>query len=833
MAYNKKEVLQANTEAIRVVLRLEKERREATEAEKSILRDYQGFGGLKCVLNRTDNPDDIRYWSKSEQHLFEPTQRLKQMIYRDAVDANTAKRYWESIKASVLTSFYTDTRIVSAISDALAFTNLQIRRCLDPSMGMGAFAEIFARQAGVVDAMEKDLLTARISQALHPYGKGNIFVRNEPFEAIGELENKDKYDLITSNIPFGDFMVYDREYSRGKDTLKRESTRAIHNYFFVKGLDCIKEGGLLAFITSQGVLDSPRNEAIRRYLMQNSRLISALRLPSGMFSDNAGTDVGSDLIILQKQTGKEISEGIEQQFVETVSVPKEEGSSVVFKHNSLFVGDWKDISHRTIATERILGTDPYGRPAWEYRFTGGIEELAESLRTQLSLEMGQRIDRKLYETGIPMTEVEREAEAEKLLRKLGITISREEDTEKTKTEDKGINDAYNLMPDSIRKQLPKLYSTEKELIGDKVAYARYFFPMGAYTAYLLEYDPKSRIGFGAVTMGYGWELGNMSLNEMEGVKVRGLGIERDLYFSPKKLHEIAELEEIVRGQYTKEEVVAEEIKEEVVTKIETEDKVKETATITSENDTQIMEDTVSSGETTPLQPSSSESDPQQFVSEQPSITVEPAPEGVPTLTLHHQYEQEPQEIRTDIEAPRKMNGQTIFFDDDHHPVVDNNMEDIGQPEQLSLFAPEEYSLWTREVTRVNNEIKDNSGTSQAHRPITKTAPQKSSEFKMQKAATIPQRRTRGSRKAASSSSREPSLFDFMNEAEERKPKPIAEVRKEFDASPRPFLSSPDSHLRDGSIVVQKGQVGFLSDLKRHPTFNPMDLPYAQLSRLKA
>ena len=92
MAYNKKEVLQANTEAIRVVLRLEKERREATEAEKALLRGYQGFGGLKCVLNRTDNPDDIRYWSASEQHLFEPTQRLKQMIYRETVDANTAKR---------------------------------------------------------------------------------------------------------------------------------------------------------------------------------------------------------------------------------------------------------------------------------------------------------------------------------------------------------------------------------------------------------------------------------------------------------------------------------------------------------------------------------------------------------------------------------------------------------------------------------------------------------------------------------------------------------------------------------------------------------------------
>ena len=129
-------------------MRLEKERREATETEKSILRNYQGFGGLKCVLNRTDNPDDIRYWSKSEQNLFEPTQQLKQMIYREAVDANTAKRYWEGIKASVLTSFYTDTRIVSAISDALASTNLQVRRCLDPSMGMGAFARDLCKASG-------------------------------------------------------------------------------------------------------------------------------------------------------------------------------------------------------------------------------------------------------------------------------------------------------------------------------------------------------------------------------------------------------------------------------------------------------------------------------------------------------------------------------------------------------------------------------------------------------------------------------------------------------------------------------------------------------------
>ena len=817
MAYNKKAVLEGNTEAIRVILRLEKERREATEAEKVLLRGYQGFGGLKCVLNRCDNPDDLRYWSASEQNLFAPTQRLKQMIYRDAVDANTAKRYWESIKASVLTSFYTDPRIVSAIAEALSAADVQVRRCLDPSAGMGAFTETFAKSAGMVDAMEKDLLTARITQALHPYGKDNIFVRQEPFEAIGELEEKDKYDLITSNIPFGDFMVYDRSYSKGENILKRESTRTIHNYFFVKGLDTIKEGGLLAFITSQGVLDSPKNEAIRRYLLQNSRLISAIRLPSGMFSENAGTDVGSDLIVLQKQSGKEIGEGIEQQFVQTASVPKGDGFSIAFNHNSLFEGEWKDISHRTIATERTMGTDPYGKPAWEYTFDGSIEDMADSLCTQLSLEVEQRFDRKLYETGIPMTEEEWQVHVDKMVQKVQGGLKTEqppllqeskdkEEKKEDKEDEKEEENAYNLMPDSTKKQLPKLYATEKQLIGDRTAYARYFFPMGAYTAYMLEYDPKERIGFGAVTMGYGWELGYMSLKEMEEVKIHGLGIERDLYFKPTKLHEIAELEEIVRGQYTKEPII-EEIKDESRQEVQ--------KPVQEDNQPQAMveqvEEVLKVEEAAPVLHTEPE--------------TEPAPEGVPVITLQRQYEQESREIRTDVEAPREMNGQTVFFDEDHHPIMDSTIETEAM-EQF-LFAPEEYSLWTQDVARVNNEIKE----AAQQKKVSDNQPLSAS--RQPKPARSTPSSSRRSKKTASAPVREPSLFDFMEEAEPRKPQPIAEVKKEFDASPRPFLSSPDSHLRDGSIVVQNGQVGFLSDLKRHPTFNPMDLPFAQLSRLKA
>ena len=782
MAYNKKTVLAANAEAIRVVLRLEKEHRMATEAEKRILRGYQGFGGLKCVLSRTDTPADIRYWSKSEQELFAPTQQLKQMIYREAVDAHTAKRYWESIKASVLTSFYTDRRIVSAISDALATSGVTLKRCLDPSSGMGAFAETFAKHVGLVDALEKDLLTARISQALHPYGEGNIFVRNEPFEAIAPLEETEKYDLVTSNIPFGDFMVYDREYSRGNDLFKKESTRAIHNYFFVKGLDCTREGGLIAFITSQGVLDAALNEPIRRYLMQNSRLISAIRLPSGMFSEQAGTEVGSDLIVLQRQSGKEIGEELEKQFVQTVAVPKGDGFSMAFNHNSLFEGSWNDVASRTIATSRELGRDPYGKPTWKYRFEGTMEDMAESLRIQLTQDVTARFDRKLYETGIAMREEERQNEDEKQLRKLGVTVGLP-GVEPKVDEEQETDNAYDLMPDSIKSQLPKLYDTEKQLIGDRTAYVRYFFPLGAYTAYLLEYNPEERLGFGAVTMGYGWELGYISLDEMKEVKIHGLGIERDLHFSPTALHKIAELEEFVQGRYSKEVVQTETQTEDVVDKSPSEG-----TSINSIEKNELVEPT------------------QQ---EQASSMLEPAPEGVPALTLQHQYEAD---IRTDLEAPREMGGQMVYFDDDHHPVMDTT--DVGLEKAGYLFAPEEYELWTQEVARVNKEIKE------VNKQQTVSKPKQSSV-----------KRPRARRSTKLSSIEQPSLFDFAEV--EREVQPVTEVKKSFDASPRPFLSLPDSHLRDGSIVLQNGQVGYLSNLKRQPTFHPMDLPYERLTKLKA
>lgn len=194
-----------------------------------------------------------------------------------------------------------------------------------------------------------------------------------------------------------------------------------------------------------------------------------------------------------------------------------------------------------------MGSDPYGKLTWVYKHDGGVMGIANDIREQLTIDMGKRFDRSLYETGVPRQKQE----------------VKQEEREVVQAEE--VENAYDLMPKALQKQLPKLYATEKtKLLGDKVAYGRYFFPMGAYTAYILEYDPKEELGFGLTTMGYGWELGYMSLKEMREVKVMGLGIERDLYFEPKQLHQIEELKEYIGEQYTHKQEIVEVVPEEVV-----------------------------------------------------------------------------------------------------------------------------------------------------------------------------------------------------------------------------------------------------------------------------
>ena len=383
MAFNRKQRLRDNIEAIRTAFILDRERRTATAEEQAILRKYCGFGGLKCILNPAKELTDAVHWAKSDLELFAPPVELHRLVRENSKDDTEYKRYVDAMKQSVLTAFYTPQEITGTIADVLHEHGIRPDRVLEPSAGVGAFVDAVLENKPDADIMafEKDLMTGKILGHLHPDQK----VRVQGFEKI-EKPFTDYFDLAISNIPFGDVAVFDPEFTGSQDPARRSAQKAIHNYFFLKSLDAVREGGIVAFITSQGVLDAPSNAPIREYMMRNANLVGVARLPNNLFTDNAGTEVGSDLIILQKNSGKKRELYYnEKLFMQTEQTPI--GTSV-----NGYVWSISSLSN----TDLIRGTDPYGKPAYQLLHRGGIGQMAEDLREHLDIELHQ-FDKELYE----------------------------------------------------------------------------------------------------------------------------------------------------------------------------------------------------------------------------------------------------------------------------------------------------------------------------------------------------------------------------------------------------------------------------------------------------
>ncbi len=386
MAYNRLQTMRDNIEAIRLAFRLGVAGRTAQSAEeRDILRKYAGFGGLKCILNDADELVDAAKWSKSDIELFAPTVELRRLIHDYSHNDREFKDYMDSLKASVLTAFYTDNRIVDAISESLKYSGVEIKSFLEPSAGQGAFIDSFLRNdkypGAEVLAYEKDLLTGKILSALHP----SILTRIEGFEKI-ERDFNGYFDVAASNVPFGDFAVADPAYAVSKEIAYRQATKTIHNYFFLKAIDQVREGGLVAFIASQGVMNAA-SPFVRMELVKRADLVAALRLPNNTFSENAGTDAGSDLIILQKHTGKKALSADEEFFIQSVV---DRGTKV--PGNKFFHA----FPQNVICTDAKVGTDQYGKPAIVYHHDGGVDGIAGDLRKALDETLHLRLNLELY-----------------------------------------------------------------------------------------------------------------------------------------------------------------------------------------------------------------------------------------------------------------------------------------------------------------------------------------------------------------------------------------------------------------------------------------------------
>ena len=387
MAYNKLQTMRDNINAIRCAFQIGVEKRAPDPIERVVLSRYSGFGGLKCILNDANELADAAKWSKSDIELFAPTVELRRIIHDYSLNDKEFNRYMESLKASVLTAFYTPQSVVDAVSDALKYFGVEIRRFLEPSAGQGAFIDSFLRNdrypGAEVLAYEKDLLTGKILSALHP----SILTRIEGFEKI-DSDFNGYFDVAASNVPFGDFAVADPVYATSKEIGYRQAAKSLHNYFFLKGLDQVREGGLIAFITSQGVMNAA-SPFIRMELVKQADLVAALRLPNNTFSDNAGTDVGSDLIIFQKHTGKKSLSADEEFFIQSVI---DRGTKV--PGNKFF----QAFPQNVICTDAKVGTDQYGKPAIVYHHDGGMDGIAEDLRKALDESLHLRLNLELYNT---------------------------------------------------------------------------------------------------------------------------------------------------------------------------------------------------------------------------------------------------------------------------------------------------------------------------------------------------------------------------------------------------------------------------------------------------
>ena len=257
---------QRNMEAIHLLHRLEAGQRMATPQEQSVLSRYVGWGGLADA--------------------FDPEKAAWAREYRELSAALTPQEY-EAARASTLNAHYTSPVVIRAMYDAVAQMGFTGGNILEPSMGVGNFFGLLpeSMQDSRLYGVELDSITGRIARQLYP--KADITVAG--FETT---DRRDFFDLAIGNVPFGNYKVNDRAYNK--------LGFSIHNYFFAKTLDQVRPGGVIAFVTSRYTMDQQSPE-VRQYIAQRAELLGAIRLPNNAFRANAGTEVVSDILFLQRR----------------------------------------------------------------------------------------------------------------------------------------------------------------------------------------------------------------------------------------------------------------------------------------------------------------------------------------------------------------------------------------------------------------------------------------------------------------------------------------------------------------------------------------------------
>jgi len=403
MSYNQLQKLNANIAAIRIALAF-KEGDALSVAEQSALRAYAGFGGIKAVLYPEGTREE---WlangaTEADVRLHEPLSELYRLLH-EHFDEQQYNKVISSLKNSVLTAFYTPEIVPRTLFQALSVHNITPKNLYEPSAGAGVYIteglQAFPDLKKITVA-EKDMLTGKILTALY---SGSAVPVQVHICGLEETPNDEtgKYDLVVSNIPFGNFKVFDSGFSQ-------EFTNKIHNYFFAKGLDKLADGGILAFITTDAVLNSLSNRYIREHIFDNADFISLSVMPDNLMKDTGNTEAPSHLLIVQKNEQKKALSEEEKLLIETDLRYNEFGTF----HTNRFIALHED---KLVTGNSIkAGKNQYGQATQTIRQDGDLENIADKLSAQFNEGFSGRFNHHAFEQAVVQSDINEPVKSKKL-----------------------------------------------------------------------------------------------------------------------------------------------------------------------------------------------------------------------------------------------------------------------------------------------------------------------------------------------------------------------------------------------------------------------------------
>ena len=365
-----KQKFRANMEAVKLLHELELENRLATPQEQEILSRYVGWGGLSQAFEEGNNQ-----WAGEFTELYS---ELSPEEYRAA-------------RASTLNAFYTSPVVIHAMYEALSNMGLESGNVLEPSCGVGNFMGLVPKSMEDLKmyGVELDSISGRIAKQL--YQKNNISVQG--FETAQYPDSF--FDCVIGNVPFGSYKVADRKYDR--------HNFMIHDYFIAKSLDLVRTGGVVAVVTSSGTLDK-QNPAVRQYIANRADLLGAIRLPDNAFRKNAGTDVVSDILFLQKRDCASLEQ---PEWVQLDTTPEGYRMNAYFvRHPEMVLG------------ELSVESTQYGKQEVTVKPIEGME-LAVQLKEAISHIQGEITENTLDD--FELTETDRSIPADPAVRNFSFT----------------------------------------------------------------------------------------------------------------------------------------------------------------------------------------------------------------------------------------------------------------------------------------------------------------------------------------------------------------------------------------------------------------------------